>query len=168
MVLDLNRIFLNDGESRAVSESFDFGNVEFFGGYPLKKPVKAEGTVENRAGVVELKLVCTVSYTAPCDRCSAETTAEYEIPVVKTLVTEKENEEDDELVVLKDRKLDLEELCYGEVIPRLPMKHLCREDCKGVCQKCGRDLNKGDCSCRRQTVDPRLERLRDLLNTDNN
>lgn len=163
MVLDLNRIFLNEGESLPVSARFDFGKVEFFGGYPLKKPVKVEGTVKNRAGVVELRLVCTVSYTAPCDRCYVETTAEYKIPVVKTLVTERENEDDDELMLLKDRKLDLEELCYEEVIPRLPMKHLCREDCKGVCQKCGKDLNEGDCDCKKEIADPRFRKLGDLL-----
>ncbi len=163
MVLDLRKLFLSDGENRPVNCEFDFSDVEYFGGYPLKQPVKVKGHIENRAGVVEIKCECSVTYEAPCDRCYVDTVGEYVIPVVKTLVSELENEDDDELVLLKDYKLDLRELCYEEIIPSLPSKHLCKTDCKGVCQKCGKNLNQGDCGCSHKEIDPRLEKLRELL-----
>lgn len=44
----------------------------------------------------------------------------------------------------------------------LPMKPLCREDCRGLCPECGKDLNAGDCACDKRTRDPRLEVLKNL------
>src|SRR5262245_36537710 len=44
----------------------------------------------------------------------------------------------------------------------LPMKPLCRPDCRGLCPTCGKDLNLGACACKRDTVDPRWEALRGL------
>ena len=48
------------------------------------------------------------------------------------------------------------------VLVNWPMKVLCKEDCKGVCQFCGANLNEGQCSCKKP-VDPRLEALKQLL-----
>ncbi|HEY1251047.1 MAG TPA: DUF177 domain-containing protein [Thermoanaerobaculia bacterium] len=44
----------------------------------------------------------------------------------------------------------------------LPMKPLCRPDCRGLCPTCGKDLNLGACACKRDTVDPRWDALRGL------
>lgn len=46
------------------------------------------------------------------------------------------------------------------------MKVVCREDCKGLCPVCGKDLNKGDCDCDTTYRDPRFESLRALFNDD--
>ena len=46
---------------------------------------------------------------------------------------------------------------------KFPVRFLCDEDCKGLCPKCGKDLNEGECSCVTKEVDPRLEPLRKLL-----
>ena len=164
MVLDLRKIFLNDGKTLPLNCEFDFSDLEFFGGYPLKKPVKVTGEVRNRAGVVEISVECEVSYSAECDRCQTPTVKTYNISFGAVLVSNKESDEDDELILLTDYKLDLQEYCFNEMIPRLPMKHLCSEECKGICQECGKNLNEGLCGCRSQSVDPRLEVLRQLLN----
>lgn len=44
----------------------------------------------------------------------------------------------------------------------VPMKPLCREDCRGLCPHCGADLNQGNCGCRAETLDPRWEALQKL------
>jgi len=44
----------------------------------------------------------------------------------------------------------------------LPMKPLCREDCKGLCPVCGINRNRETCTCQSEWVDPRLEPLRHL------
>ena len=64
-------------------------------------------------------------------------------------------------------KLDLDELVYSEVIVSLPMKHLCSEECRGICFKCGKNLNDGDCDCPKKEIDPRLAALADLLKENN-
>lgn len=45
----------------------------------------------------------------------------------------------------------------------LPVKVLCRSDCKGLCPVCGQDLNEGTCSCHSEEIDPRLDALRNYV-----
>lgn len=59
--------------------------------------------------------------------------------------------------------LDLSEGFMEAVILVLPIKRLCREECRGLCPKCGTNLNQGNCGCREERVDPRLAPLRQLL-----
>lgn len=50
-----------------------------------------------------------------------------------------------------------------QVLLNIPLNAICRPDCRGLCSQCGQDLNTGTCDCKEQTIDPRLEILRDLL-----
>ena len=56
----------------------------------------------------------------------------------------------------------LKELVLSDLLLNLPMKHLCREDCKGLCPGCGVNLNREPCRCKKQ-VDPRWAALEQLL-----
>ena len=163
MVLDLKSIFANEGESLKLETEFDFSEVDVYGIFPLQAPVSVSGTVSNRAGVVTLSLVLRAVYAAPCDRCGVDTEQELVIDVDRILVSRLENDDNEEYIILSDMSLDLRELCYTEVVLRLPTKHLCRADCKGLCAKCGTNLNEGDCGCLKQEIDPRLEALKALL-----
>ena len=80
------------------------------------------------------------------------------------MATSVESEESDDIIATPDMKLDIDELVYAETVSNLPMKHLCREDCKGICQKCGKNLNEGECGCPSKEIDPRLAALAELLN----
>ena len=163
MVLDLKSIFANEGESLKLETEFDFSEVDVYGIHPLKAPVNVSGTVSNRAGVVTLSIVLKAVYTAPCDRCGVDTQQELVIEVDRILVSRLENDDNEEYIILSDMALDLRELCYTEVVLRLPTKHLCKADCKGLCAKCGTNLNESDCGCSKQEMDPRLEALKALL-----
>lgn len=163
MVLDLRNVFVNENKSVSVSTEFDFGTLEVYGGHPLKKPVEVNGSVSNRAGIVTLDLDLEVTYSAPCDRCGTETVKPYCIKVKRTLVNELGNEDNDEMLLLSDFKLNLDEFVYSEVVLNLPTKHLCKDDCRGICEKCGKNLNNGDCGCSKKEIDPRLAPLAELL-----
>lgn len=165
MILDLKSVFINEGESQKLETEFDFSDVDVFGLHPLQAPVRVNGTVENRAGVVTLSVICRAVYAAPCDRCGAPAQEPIQVEINRTLVSRLENDENEEFLLLPDMQLDLRALCYTEVVLRLPTKHLCRADCKGLCSRCGADLNQGDCSCPKTEIDPRLEALKSLLET---
>lgn len=62
-----------------------------------------------------------------------------------------------------DDQIDLDELMREQFYLVLPMKPLCREDCKGLCPECGTNLNTGTCACRREWIDPRLAPLKALV-----
>lgn len=74
-----------------------------------------------------------------------------------------EEDNDDYILVDESFKLDLDELLRSDILLELPYKYLCREDCKGLCPSCGKNLNEGPCSCNLHQVDPRLEVLKKLI-----
>ena len=167
MVLDLKQLFSMAIGAKELNAEFDLSDVEFAGVFPIKTPVRITGEVLSKTGIVSLKALIEADYSADCDRCGTPSTKHYSIPVNRVLVTELANEEEnDEMLVLPEMKLDLYELVLTEVVLNVPFKHLCKEDCKGICQKCGKNLNEGDCGCNHKEVDPRLAVLLDLLNDD--
>lgn len=164
MVIDLKHVFVNENSSLPIEYSLDLSNVDFSGIYPLKKPVKISGSVSNKASLVELNAEISYEYDAPCDRCGAPAVSKYTLKLNKSLAPSIEGEDSESILLVPDMKLDIDELVYSEVIVSLPMKHLCKEDCKGICAKCGKNLNEGKCDCPEKEIDPRLSALADLLN----
>ena len=163
MILDLRSLFVNDGETLPLDCRFDMSEVDFYGTCPLKSPVSVKGSAFSRAGIVTLSVVCDCEYTAPCDRCGEEAVKHYKVPIERVLVSQLENDENDEIILVQDHKLDLEELVFTEVVLAMPSKHLCTKDCKGLCMSCGKNLNDGPCGCATKEVDPRLQALAKLL-----
>ena len=72
-------------------------------------------------------------------------------------------EEDLETSYYRDDQIDLNELLREQFYLALPMKPLCREDCKGLCAQCGTNLNTGTCACAAEWEDPRLAPLKGLI-----
>lgn len=73
--------------------------------------------------------------------------------------------EEDEYVI-EAGAIDLNLLVNDAVMLNLPIRRLCSGGCRGLCSVCGRNLNRGECGCQRENVDPRLEVLRALLDRD--
>ena len=73
--------------------------------------------------------------------------------------------EDDEMAVsyYLERELDLGQLIWEQLHLALPMRTVCREDCRGLCVQCGVNRNTDPCDCERKNLDPRLEQLKSLL-----
>ena len=70
--------------------------------------------------------------------------------------------EDLETSFYRDEQIDLNELLREQFYLTLPMKPLCREDCKGLCPQCGTNLNTGTCDCGPGWEDPRLAALKQI------
>jgi pyruvate-formate lyase len=71
--------------------------------------------------------------------------------------------ENDDYIMIEDKKLDLLPTVEEEIMLEMPSRTLCKEDCLGLCHKCGKNLNEGDCDCGKKEVDPRLAILKTLL-----
>jgi uncharacterized protein len=56
----------------------------------------------------------------------------------------------------------LEDVLREQVLLALPLKAICREDCKGLCPHCGKNLNQEQCNCAEPMEDPRWSALKDL------
>jgi uncharacterized protein len=78
------------------------------------------------------------------------------------LSEEVQNEDNIDIVLLEDGKVDAGDLARTAFILEMDIQTLCSEDCKGLCSRCGADLNLGPCSCKKE-ADPRLAVLAKLL-----
>ncbi len=163
MVIDLKKVFVKDNFTLPLRYALDLSDIEYMGEYPLKKPVEIMGEITNKASLVRLEAEISFEFDASCDRCGTRTAKTHTLKVSKSLATSIEGEESDTIITVPDMSFDLDEFLYAEVITNLPMKHLCNEGCKGICQKCGKNLNEGECGCSKKEIDPRLQALADLL-----
>lgn len=162
MIIQLENIFRNDGEVLPVSHTMDLSGEKVNEGYPFVSSVEVKGEIRNQTGIVSISAKASFTYESPCDRCAGIVKREMVIPVEHLLVSQLNDENNDEYLVVKDMKLDLDELVTEDIFLNLPSKFLCKDDCKGLCSICGQNLNEGSCSCKKP-IDPRLEVLRQLL-----
>lgn len=162
MILDLEPIFNNEGMVKEFDYELDLSDRELSGVMPFTSPVKVSGSVGNYTGIVEMRADATFSLDLDCDRCAKPISVPLQIRIFHTLVTHLNDESNDELLLVNELRFDLDELVTEDIFLDLPAKFLCSEDCKGICPKCGKDLNEGSCSCEKE-IDPRLEALKQLL-----
>ena len=163
MKIQLKRVFENPGEVLPLEFQLDLSGVKRGGSHPIPSPVRISGKVENRAGVVSLGYLANYTLNMQCDRCLAPILRDCSVPFEHTIVEKLYTDENDDLILCEDGVLDLDELITSDILLELPIKMLCREDCKGLCPKCGTNLNESTCGCDTKQVDPRLEALRKLL-----
>lgn len=138
------------------------------GTYPIisKEPVHVK--VEHIRGKGLLITAETrLSVMIPCDRCLEDVKREFELNCVKHVdvgLSDAElTEELDESNFIDGYHLDVDKLLFHEILSSWPTKVLCREDCKGLCNVCGQNLNTGSCNCEDTGLDPRMSVVRDLF-----
>lgn len=127
-------------------------------------PPTGEGVISNNAGILTLKGVISSDLMRICDRCGTVYPSRLELPIELTLAADPKDDEDPDLFPLEDDWLDLSDALETCFILGLEVKSLCREDCAGLCSRCGKDLNDGPCGCGKE-IDPRLAVLQQLLDT---
>ena len=162
MVLDLKRIFLVENTAMQLSTEVDLSGVGADVA-PEEQTVKVAITVANHAGFVEFTAEVGFVGSFDCDRCAAHVSRDFHFQFRHILVLQLSEESGDDYIEAPDYKLDTDALLRDDILLALPSKHLCKESCKGLCPKCGKNWNEGSCGCLQQEPDPRLAALRKLL-----
>ena len=172
MILDLTKLL--SGELNKIAIDFELAPdpdnmTPALYGVEFTSLARVRGVVTDNAGYMRLALEVSLDYRGECARCLCpiEDTLcfDFERTVISEDTRERDSEDDedelsDEYVVLCDGKLDIDEQLREMLILEFPSKLLCSEDCKGLCIKCGHDLNEGECGCDRSHKDPRWDILR--------
>lgn len=163
MLLDVSKIKNQSGGTLPFEVSLDLSELTF-GGCRAEAPVKASGAVRNTAGVFVLNGTLHAVLHGQCDRCAKEISrpVTYPLQAVLAETLEDEREEDPWTFLLENDKADLGEIVTTAFVLNVDNKFLCCEGCKGLCPRCGKDLNLGPCGCRPEP-DPRLAVLQQLL-----
>ena len=167
MRIDVRPILHTPGRRLDFQFQLDLSDMEFAGRRPVSRPVAVEGSVTNTADLLELELTARTTLDAVCDRCGREFLLDKTVPFRCLLAEELQNEDNDEIVLLEDGEVDVGDLARTAFILGMDTKTLCSEDCKGLCPRCGADLNLGPCGCGKE-ADPRLAVLARLLENKEN
>ena len=164
MLLGLAKIIDSPGASIPFSTSVDLSDLRYGISYPVSEPVVAEGIVRNTAGVMMMSGSIRTCIHGICDRCAGSFDRDVLIPIDVVLVTElvDEENEDEWVFPLEGDSADLDDIVRTVFVLNLDSKLLCKEDCQGLCHRCGKNLNDGPCNCQKE-LDPRFAALKQLL-----
>ena len=163
MLFELKSVFLNVGEEKELSYQLDISDIDIDGAFPFKSPVTVTATASNRASLVTLALNCRFDYQRSCDRCGEQCTVEQNMAFAHKLAQTLVDECNDDYIETPDFTIELDEVVISDILLSLPQKFLCSDDCRGLCPKCGKNLNLGDCGCDKREIDPRLAILKQLM-----
>ena len=163
MKLNLREIIENPGSELPFDCELQGDNLDFPSIVAYRSAPRATGRVFNEAGVLRLEGTIRSDLVCICDRCMSEFDTVKTTPLSAVMVDkDDDNADDPELFFLDGNEIDLDEMLCTLFILDMDSKFLCREDCKGLCPKCGRNLNLGPCGCGKE-IDPRFAVLEQLL-----
>lgn len=138
------------------------------------------GLSNNGDGKAKLTGRIKLAMQMQCDRCLEDVPYTFDISFVRqvsapeeetggAMQQDKESEEDillDQKYFMEGYQLNVESLVSNEIMLNWPMKILCREDCKGLCSVCGKNLNDGECGCDTFVPDPRMAKIQEIFHRD--
>ncbi len=170
MRINLKQLRLRSGQKKTMQEKLE-GSPEWLKEMQtvLTDSLSVELQVEftGKQWVVRGTLQASLQLT--CSRCLKEfpyrLEGNFERIVVSTtdMKMRKPLEDDDVYLFAEEGWADFGQAIEETLVLNIPMVPLCREDCSGLCAVCGKNLNEETCHCRNDVIDPRLEKLKNLL-----
>ena len=170
MLIHLSEVFTCEGKKREVPAEIDFTEVVSLDRetYPVLKKEPFTVTILH-LGNRKISITADTELTleVPCARClepvayTCHLAIDREADLSKSL--EQRAEDLDEQPYMNGYDLDVDQLVYDELLLSLPMRVLCKEDCKGICSRCGTNLNYGTCDCDQGETNLSMSALQDFL-----
>lgn len=137
-------------------------------------PLEIDGTLAHAGDFYVLKAQVSTRLKLECTRCLANFEEDFLLNIEEELRRVSSEDRLDELEpedslysTFTGQQIDLREIVMEHMVIGLPIKRLCREDCKGLCPTCGEDKNVTHCQCEEESIDPRLQALKQLLKDNN-
>jgi uncharacterized protein len=163
MQIDVSSIKSSKGASMKLnlSESFEFFNTHL-GELEFKEPIVLEGTISNKGDNFLLNATIKTTISLKCNRCYKPVARVIDLPI-EEIFSNNAVGKDEEIWAFAGNIIELNPVIISNIALDIPMKVLCSDDCKGLCPKCGHDLNESDCGCDMTEIDPRFEKLWSLF-----
>lgn len=169
MLINLSKILSKEKETdkREVPvEMTEF--VSKMGSFPIVSKTAVLLSITNKGNKVLLvEGKGEISASIPCGRCLKDVVCQiplnFEREIDMKLTEEERIEKLDENNYISGGNLDMEQLVYNEILINWPLRVLCRDDCRGICSHCGKNLNEGPCECETDDLDPRMAAISDIF-----
>lgn len=163
-------------ENNVIEESVPLGFSVFsskLGEFEItqKTPVRIKLTHTSKKKVT-VEAEASLTILIPCDRCLTDVPTDFHIVLMQELdMNLSEEDRLEELSYadwLEGMELNTDKLVYNEILVEWPTRVLCQEDCKGICSKCGKNLNLSECGCDRTVLDPRMSVISEIFKNAGN
>ena len=162
MKVQISDIISKKERDKNIDYRFEIPQFEFEGDIiKAIDPCEVAGRISTDVDVLLLKAKIKTTLEMVCSRCLDTFIYPIDIDIEERFTTNI-NSEDDSIVVMDD-VLDITEIVETSIISTLPIKRICKDDCKGLCQVCGCNLNHNTCSCYKEDVDVRFEALKEFF-----
>lgn len=169
MLINLTELFTLDGKEKTYTPDIEMrvyhgpgGDYEVVDAEPVSLRIMNLGDKK-----LEVEGKAKLALIIPCDRCLDPVRIDLEFDIIRAIdlnETEEERIADlDEQPYVNGYNLDVDQLVCDELILNLPMKVLCSDDCKGICNRCGTNLNHETCDCDIRSADPRMAVIQDIF-----
>ena len=146
MRIEVSGLLRETGQSMSVSDQVNLVPVIFQGeDICFSGPVEVEGAVINAGAYLELSARVRGRASLHCGRCSEV----YEEPFSHDVELRfaRQADLDQDILGFSGEWIDLDPYITTEIVTRLPIRRLCRPECKGLCPECGLNLNQASCEC---------------------
>lgn len=167
MKIDLSDMM--NSEDKELSRQVELELMSFdsrLGQFPIvnKTPFVMKFTNENNKRLL-IQGKTEITIVIPCDRCLEDVEKVFHIVIDKEIDLTGSDEEKsmDHLDYMTGTSMDVDQLIFGEILLHWPMKVLCKEDCRGICKRCGANLNMTECECQKTEPDPRMAAIQDVF-----
>ena len=170
MLINLTEILSREGKTQQYVVDIEMDAFKCkLGEYPISNRDHVTVSITNMGQrKLRVEAVSKVTLDIPCARCLETVKSDIEIEISKDIDMSESGaesrEESGEKSYVEGYNLNVDELVYDEILLNLPMKVLCKPNCKGICNRCGMNLNYGECGCDRESLDPRRSVIRDIFN----
>ena len=159
-MLDLKKLL--DGSLESLTFSQTVEDCSFLDGIDHGK-AEVEGVITNHSGLIVLEGKISTDLYVFCARCGKQFAYSEPIDLYAKITDKLANEDEDEFIIMENFAIDLDEIVRSALILESPTRYLCKDDCKGLCPKCGCDLNLRDCGCDTKDRDSRWDVLKDFF-----
>ena len=169
MIIDLSSV---RAEPKTIKQTFDVSEIDLEGeDVELTAPVEVVAELSKVERKTTLTGTITTAISRECTRCLEPVRGglkfEFETSFLDAEEVDAKAEvevspEDLDVSLVEDGKVSLADIVREQILLALPIQTFCRQDCRGLCQKCGANLNLIDCKCPGEDVDPRWAALKNL------
>ena len=164
MVINFSDLLSKKNRKKQISLSFELEPFEFEGEeIRAIEKVDVEGVAISENDVIVIEASIKTKLKLNCSRCLDTFIYPIDIDIEERFTNNDRNKSED-VIYVKGDDIDVTEIVENAIISSLPIKRLCKEDCKGLCQACGANLNNETCECENIDVDVRLAGLKAFFN----
>lgn len=162
-MLDLSDLITKKVDRKAIDVELDIKSFTYNSeNYTVLEPLTLSGNLFMDNNIISLNAELKGTIELVCSRCLQKFPYPIDLKIDERFTDDLENR-DDEVIFINNYEVDINEIVENNIILSLPIKKLCREDCKGLCPICGTNLNISTCNCHEENIDPRFAKLKDLF-----